>query len=350
MQEMYHLTILHAPLAVFLSKPDGTVLEANHAAAEMFGYSLEALRGMHCSRLIDENMPGFAELYEQRAKSGLVKGRFIGIKSNGEKFPVEMHSRLFTTTSGEQRASAIIADISERQQHAAVTQKLMAEMQLILNNTDESFIILDRNLNITAINASAEIKSEALLGKNLVVGHSILEYAQPERIPALQQVYSDVLAGHTHKTIIELPFEGSVLFYQIKYKPIQNAEGVVTHIMVNTMDVTVQKNIEKQLQELLHTSEYLKNIFEKERNYFINSLEQLADGFATFDATGKSTFLNSNGRRSLLCNNCCLVFERSVTSFTRINAAGCWLNSIRCEIISTSNQSPFLVRCFHKPW
>ncbi|WP_074417937.1 PAS domain S-box protein [Hydrotalea lipotrueae] len=299
MQEMYHLTILHAPLAVFLSKPDGTVLEANHAAAEMFGYSLEALRGMHCSRLIDENMPGFAELYEQRAKSGLVKGRFIGIKSNGEKFPVEMHSRLFTTTSGEQRASAIIADISERQQHAAVTQKLMAEMQLILNNTDESFIILDRNLNITAINASAEIKSEALLGKNLVVGHSILEYAQPERIPALQQVYSDVLAGHTHKTIIELPFEGSVLFYQIKYKPIQNAEGVVTHIMVNTMDVTVQKNIEKQLQELLHTSEYLKNIFEKERNYFINSLEQLADGFATFDATGKSTFLNSNGRRLL---------------------------------------------------
>lgn len=299
MQEIYHQTILHAPLAIFLSKPDGTVIEANYAAAEMFGYPLQDLRTMHRSRLIDETMPGFAEKYKVRDNTGFVQGNFIGIKSNGDRFSIEMSSRLFTTLSGEQMAAAIIADISERQQQMAVTQQLMNKMKLILNNTDESFIILDHNLNIIALNASAEARSEQFLTKNIKVGHSILEYAQSDRIPALQQLYADLLAGHPQKTIIDLRVNDSVIYYQLSYKPIKNISGKVTHIMIIAIDVTAQKNIEYQLQSLLHTSEQLKNTFERERNYFINSLEQLSEGFTTFDASGMTNFINANGCRLL---------------------------------------------------
>ncbi|MDE3125847.1 MAG: PAS domain S-box protein [Bacteroidota bacterium] len=299
MQEIYHQTILYAPLAVFISKENGMVIEGNQAAAKMFGYTIDALKGMHRRNFIDEDMPGFAEKYLQRDQHGFIQGNFIGIKSNGEKFPVEMSSRLFVAPSGEKLAAAIISDISERQQQAAQQAALLQEMQLILNNTDESFLILDSSLNIVALNAATKMKSLAVLDKQMEVGKSILTYAQPERLPALQQLYADVLAGHTHKTVVQVPTKDSTLYYQITYKPIQGSDGSVSHIMVNTADITAEKKVTLQLQELLHTSEHLKNTYEKERNYFIDSLEQLSDGFTTFNADGTTQFINTNGLRLL---------------------------------------------------
>ncbi|MGC8750521.1 PAS domain S-box protein [Hydrotalea sp.] len=299
MQELYHQTILNAPLAVFLSTEEGTVIEANYAAAKLFGYNLEELKGMHRSSFIDQTMPGFDEMYVERARTVAVHGKFIGIKKNGERFPVQMSSQLFITNAGERRASAIIADISASENQAEKNRQLMEEMQLILSNTDESFIIIDDQLHIVAVNASASIRSEEILGRNLEVGTSILNYASPERLPALKQLYADVLAGHSHKTILAIPYNGQNVYYQITYKPIKNDAGEVKHIMINIVDITLQKNIENQLQELLSNAEQLKNTFEKERNYFVNSLEQLLDGFATINASGKATFINSNAKRLL---------------------------------------------------
>ena len=54
-EEKYRSLVENSHDAFFLTIPDGTILEANQAAADIFGYTREELRSMNRRMIIDHN-------------------------------------------------------------------------------------------------------------------------------------------------------------------------------------------------------------------------------------------------------------------------------------------------------
>ncbi len=110
----YRSIVENSLIAFFLTKPDGTILEANKAACDLFGYSLEELRQIGREGIIDHSEAHIIEKIKERRETGKVKATLTGIKKNGEKFPIEVSSFIFADVNGEERTSTSIIDITKR--------------------------------------------------------------------------------------------------------------------------------------------------------------------------------------------------------------------------------------------
>ncbi|MBL7934978.1 MAG: PAS domain S-box protein, partial [Bacteroidia bacterium] len=121
--------------AILFGIPDGTLLDANPAAVEMFGYSIEELRKLGRGAIFDTTDPKMIAALKTRTETGKAKGEIIGIRKNGERFPCEFSSAIFKTETGESRTSTVLNDISER-------KKAEEEITLLMDNTEESFVLV----------------------------------------------------------------------------------------------------------------------------------------------------------------------------------------------------------------
>ncbi len=103
--------------AILLTAPDGSILDANPAACNMLGRSVDDIREAGRNGLVDQSDPRLKTALEERARTGKsLNAEFTMLRSNGEGFPVEVTSTIFTDAYGQQRTSMIIRDITERKQ------------------------------------------------------------------------------------------------------------------------------------------------------------------------------------------------------------------------------------------
>ena len=101
--------------AVFLTRPDGTILYANPAACALFGYTVDEFRVLGRGAVVDPSDPRLAEALEQRRKTGRFVGVLTLVRKEGTRFSAEVSSAIFKNTNGEQRTSMFIRDITERE-------------------------------------------------------------------------------------------------------------------------------------------------------------------------------------------------------------------------------------------
>ncbi len=113
------------------------------------------------------------------------------------------------------------------------------EMQLMIDNTDESFVLLDKNLFITAYNQLFFNRYKEHFGKEIRKGTSILDYSVSGDHSHLLLLYKKVLEGHTESSEITIPFpDKAPKVFALKYKPAKKAEGEVVGVFITIKDIT----------------------------------------------------------------------------------------------------------------
>jgi PAS domain S-box-containing protein len=171
--------------ALFLAKPDGTILRANQAACNLFGYSEEEMQQLGNRLIVDTSEPRFNDLMQQRANNGMMHGVITGIKKNGERFPLKISSVIIKDADGEDIATVIATDISEQKSQEEKLINLLGESQKlhqkeedsrkllenVLDSISDGFFIADRAWTILFWNNAAENilrkPEHELIGKNL---------------------------------------------------------------------------------------------------------------------------------------------------------------------------------------
>jgi PAS domain S-box-containing protein len=113
-EEKYHSLFDYSKDAILLTKPDGSILDANPAACEMFGRSLDDIRSVGRAGLVDVMDPRLHAALSERARKGSEMAEFTMLRANGDKFEAEITSTIFVDAKGEQKTSMIIRDITER--------------------------------------------------------------------------------------------------------------------------------------------------------------------------------------------------------------------------------------------
>ena len=235
-EEKYKAMIENSASPFFFSDPAGTILDVNNAACELFGFTREEFRNLPRHLMLDESATAKIKISERQAK-GFGKAELIGIKKNGERFPIEVTSSIFTYKNGVQRATSIITDISER-------KKLEHENFMFINNTDELFIMLDKNFKIISLNKQFQEVYALYNNINIETGNTILDYLTPERKEGQIEIYNNVLKGHDQESEVFLKTEEQSQYFLIKYKPIKNSFNEIEGISITGIDITKRKKTE----------------------------------------------------------------------------------------------------------
>ncbi len=99
--------------AILLLSADGSIIAANPSACKMFGLSEEEIVGMTRNDIVDATDSRVEVGLEKRKQNGYFRGEITCIRKNGQKFPGEVSSAVFTDQSGNVFSTTIIRDHSD---------------------------------------------------------------------------------------------------------------------------------------------------------------------------------------------------------------------------------------------
>ena len=110
----YQALFEHSIDAVFLMRPDGSIISANAEACRLLGYTEDELRELGQAGLTESDDPRVAALLEEHRREGSARGELKMRRKDGGWVPVEASSTTFSDRSGERCVSLIIRDITDR--------------------------------------------------------------------------------------------------------------------------------------------------------------------------------------------------------------------------------------------
>ena len=155
---------------------------------------------------------------------------------------------------------AIGNDISERKRAEREKQRVQEHLQIILNNSEEGFLLVDDNLDILSYNSKADNLAREVFGVPLKRNVPILMFSTDESYEVLEKTYRDALGGRTIEVESQhnLP-TGKVRVVRNTYKQVSLASGGRTGVIITTRDITARKKVE---QELIDTKNYYQAIIQ----------------------------------------------------------------------------------------
>lgn len=238
--------------AILLTRPDGTILEVNPAAEQIFGYTLDELTRIGRQGILEHvDEAGMNELLAKREKDGQVTGEITGIRKNGQRFPVEFSSVLFTDDNNNVYAYTIINDITEKK---AIQQKLEANekrFRAMVENGSDAIVIVDASAKPLYISP----------GVKNIVGYSDQEALELDSFKTIHPDDGDYIRNKLQESLDKPGIPIRNLSYRIKHKDgrwlfieatITNLlhEPAIGGIVTNFSDVTQRKLIEEQLTSI----------------------------------------------------------------------------------------------------
>ncbi|MEJ5994401.1 PAS domain S-box protein [Pedobacter sp. Du54] len=241
-QEMFNLMPLPT---VLLSVSEGmvSVVEANSAYLDLIGTTIPA--GENFLTMLENeaenlNLYQFSLAIKKSLTKAIKTKKPNTIKLSLKKIEIH-HTPLVNKKGDVEYLLHVIKPIPI--QHT--TEKLLS---LLISNTEEAFIVLDKDLNITSFNAKFYELYLTYFGINIIEGESIMLYAQPNRRVVLKKLYQNVLKGKVEHSVIDIEYQNEIRKISIKYSPIADENQHIIGVFVAASDLTEITKFEQQLK------------------------------------------------------------------------------------------------------
>jgi len=232
--------------AIFTTIPDGAIIDANQAAVDIFGYSVEEMCKLGRTPMFDNADPGFIELLKTRERDGVGRGEAIGIRKNGQHFPCEISSAVFIDDNQQTRSIVSLVDISKRK---AVEKDLFARQQLlnaVVDNSNDGIAVTDKDGHFLIFNEvmadllgcqPVDSKTYDWAKKFNIYHHDGKSLVPKNRLPIVRALNGEKVKDEIY--LIKNPQKGNV-YLSISASPIKNQTGDIIGSLVVDRDITSQ--------------------------------------------------------------------------------------------------------------
>lgn len=181
-----------------------------------------------------------------------------------------------------------------------ITEKVMSERarNLMLNNTEDSFLYVDSNLNIIDYNTKFFLNYKDIFDRRIERNTKLIDHIQPERKDQILEVYERVLSGETvtYETIVDDNNEGK-RYFTVNNKP-AIYEGEIVGIFISLLEKTDEqiarldlKRKEERFRALVENGNDIVLILDPEGKpkYASPSVEKIL-GYSTEETLGLDLF------------------------------------------------------------
>lgn len=239
----------------------GFLLFSNNAFAEMHGYTVDEIAGIHVSAFHKpEDMPCVTAANEQVFSAGSFCGEIIHLRKDGSTFPALMQSSLVKDDHGKPLGIVgALQDISDLKSSMSELEETKTLLHSVLDAIPDVIGIQDTEHGVISYNAAGyaylNLTSEQTKGKKCfeLIGHDI-----PCAKCATSLTYKSLKPERVEKYVPEL---GTWL--DVRAYPILNESGELVKVIEHLRDVTEQKETElknKQLEEQVRTTQKLESL------------------------------------------------------------------------------------------
>ena len=123
-------------------------------------------------------------------------------------------------------------------------------LRLILNNLEDTFLVVDRNLDIVISSEHTRRKIREYFGVEVRQGMSVLRLAPVERHPALIELYKEVFEGAERRSESRALVNDHIIFTENHFKPARNNKGEIIGAIVSSHNITENKKAEILLRDV----------------------------------------------------------------------------------------------------
>lgn len=204
--ESYRLIFESSIDGIIISNPEGKVIHANQAACKMLGYSIDELKELTGTEIVDQSDLKAHLAIQKRQTTGHVLAELKFKRKDNSTFPVEASSHIFTSSEGKELVCVIFRDITDKQR---IREGLDQALEMIsaserrfrglIQNLSDVIILMDKNWKVLYASPSMEKVTGYTLEERL--GTSGLDWIHPDDIPAVMENAKDVLEKKIEKCI-----------------------------------------------------------------------------------------------------------------------------------------------------
>jgi PAS domain S-box-containing protein len=251
-EERSRLLLESAQEGIFGVAEDGLVNFINPAGLKMLGFNTEEVIGQKIHPLIHHTRPDGTPypveecpMYHSLTQ-GTIGGRDDEVlwRKDGISFPVEYTSVPIRKNGSIAGTVVVFRDISERKQAEEALRESRATARGLLDATQESLLLLDKEGIIIAVNQTAARRlqgtPEELIGTNRF---DLL----PQNLRESRRFHFNNVLQTGNPADFEDVRDGMV-FHHIYY-PVQDKTGVIIGVAIFAQDITERKHMEKELTQ-----------------------------------------------------------------------------------------------------
>ena len=304
-EQKFRDLLASAPDGMVITNDKGEIEMINSQAENMFRYKAEQLKGRKIEVLIPERFTKhatFRELYtEEASPREMGTGQeLIGLKSNGEEFPVEVSLSPIQTVDGLLISSAI-RDVTDRKLAEKKLKESEQKFRALFDNQSQFIGLLEVDGTVIEANETA-----------LTFGGFTLDQVRGEKFwnspwwSLSQETKDDV------KRAIETASKGKYVRYEVdivgkngkvisidfSLQPVRDDKGNVILLIPEGKDISEKKaieralkNSEKQLKFFVKQTPNAVAMFDQEMRYLVASDRWLSDyGIEGLDIIGKNHY------------------------------------------------------------
>ncbi len=250
-KERYKELVTNARSLIINLDEKGRIVFVNEFAQTFFGYSDEELIGKPATETIIPQIESTGRdlnklvenIYEDPDKYSLNINE--NIKKNGDRVWIEWHNKALFDKNGKRSGHiAIGTDITEMKKTEEALRKSETTLWSVLNATQESIYMFDRDGKISLSNLTGYKRLEISAEKDLI-GHNFSEFMNIKEADRRQARLDEVF-----KTGMPLQFEDERdgIYFRHNFFPVFK-DSEVTNVVTYSTDITGNKNAEIKLQE-----------------------------------------------------------------------------------------------------
>lgn len=129
----YRLLFESSMDGIVMTRPDGTVVDANESACSIFGRTREEILRTPREDLLDTSDPTLPALLAERRRTGKLHTELMARRPDGSLFPIETTSAVVHDGDGNEVNFIILRDISARKDAEVERERLITRLQEALN-------------------------------------------------------------------------------------------------------------------------------------------------------------------------------------------------------------------------
>jgi len=249
-EQKYKLLFESSPVPLWIvAKDDMTVIAANNAAVNLYGYTREEVLHMDIKKLRPvADWERVTNVYQKDIDHATDFGVFEHLKKDGTQILVNIVAQDIMFEGRFARLSST-NDVTEKLKAEEQLKKSEANLQTILNNTDTAYALVNADLDILEYNNQALIFAQNEF--NFEAGGTGKVFDQMPQDRRLQFIaYTrQVFEGHAISYEVSYPHaDDKHLWYYVRMFPLADKGNKILGLVLAITDITERKEAEQDLQ------------------------------------------------------------------------------------------------------
>ncbi|MFX1312018.1 MAG: PAS domain S-box protein [Promethearchaeota archaeon] len=256
-EEKYSNLFQHSNDGIFVHTLDGKIIDVNQKVLDLLSYTKEEILALNISQLhpLSDQMES-QKAFDQISKKGVIRFEIKFKKKNGESFPAEVSSSIYSV-SGKKFIQGIIRDITIRKEIELKLKESESRYRNLFESVPFSIALIDQKGTIVYCNPAVE----TLLGYSVqeVIGYEFRKFPaiHPKYIPMMVIRFEEVIKGATLPAFEAVFYKknGDLIWISYQTSLVKLGDNVLILAILHDItdrkkaDVLVQEEIQK-LKEL----------------------------------------------------------------------------------------------------